>query len=235
MHSSACRAIEALEDLGAGFALASHDLEIRGAGELLGESQSGMIDEIGFSLYTEFLDQAIHSIRQQRGDTAELAPPAVNTEINLHVPALFPDDYLPDVHQRLVMYKRISEAHTREDLNDIRAEAIDRFGFLPESAATLFQLAELRFGTSPLGLSRVDLGPKGGRLVFSEGTAIDPARLIALIESSPGAYRMKGPHTLLLQADLDEPERRVAVLKEIVDTLNPHPNPLPEGEGAIEH
>ena len=214
------QAIEALEDLGAGFALASHDLEIRGAGELLGEAQSGMIDEIGFSLYTEFLNNAIHSIRHHRGEITNETSPSVNTEINLHVPALFPDDYLPDVHQRLMMYKRISVAQTGEDLNDIRAEAIDRFGSLPESATMLFRLASLRLRTNPLGMNRVDLGPKGGRIVFSTNTKIDPTRIIALIDSAPQTYHMKGPQTLVLKADLELPEQRIHTLNNIVEALS---------------
>ena len=213
------QAIAALEDLGAGFALASHDLEIRGAGELLGESQSGMIDEIGFSLYTEFLDSAIRSIKQQQGQPIHVDPRGVNTEINLHVPALFPESYLPDVHQRLVMYKRISSAQTQEDLNDIRAEAIDRFGSLPESATTLFRLAELRFMTSPLGINRVELGPKGGRIAFSASTKIDPARLVELIESAPHTFKMKDAQTLVVKETLDGAEERIAIVHHVADAL----------------
>ena len=214
------QAIEELEDLGAGFALASHDLEIRGAGELLGEAQSGMIDEIGFSLYTEFLNSAIHSIQHQKGDNnTSVDTSGINTEINLHEPALFPDDYLPDVHQRLVMYKRISGAQSPEDLNDIRAEAIDRFGLLPESATMLFRMAELRLNTSPLGMNRVDLGPNGGRIIFSSNTNLDPSKIIALIESAPQTYQMKGPQTLVLKANLETAEQRIHALNEIVETL----------------
>ncbi len=213
------QAIAALEDLGAGFALASHDLEIRGAGELLGESQSGMIDEIGFSMYTEFLDSAIRSIKRKQGELVHTKLPSSNTEINLHVPALFPEDYLPDVHQRLVMYKRISTARTLDDLNDIRAEAVDRFGSLPQSAATLFRLAELRLKTSPLGISRVDLGAKGGRIIFSADTNIDPVRLVALIESAPYAFKMKDAQTLVIKEAMENTEQRIQILHTVTDAL----------------
>ena len=215
------QAIESLEDLGAGFALASHDLEIRGAGELLGESQSGMIDEIGFSLYTEFLDSAIRNIQKQRGQSEMPEPRTLSAEINLHVPALFPADYLPDVHQRLVMYKRISAALDREALDDIRAEAIDRFGPLPEHAVMLFRLSELRFGLAPLGITRVDAGPRGGRIEFTPDAPIDPARLIALIESDTGAYQMRGPQTLIVKTDMEEPDKRTDMIKHIVLSLAP--------------
>ena len=215
------QAIEALEDLGAGFALASHDLEIRGAGELLGESQSGMIDEVGFTLYTEFLDNAIRSIAKQRGETDLLEEKKASVEINLHTPALFPEDYLPDVHLRLVMYKRISACRSGEELNDIRAEAIDRFGLLPPNAATLFRLAELRLAVGPLGITRVDIGPGGGRIEFSDGADIDPARLIELIQSRPDSYRMKGPNTLVIRADLEETAQRIEALKFIAENLAP--------------
>jgi transcription-repair coupling factor (superfamily II helicase) len=215
------QAIEALEDLGAGFALASHDLEIRGAGELLGESQSGMIDDVGFTLYTEFLDNAIRSIAKQRGesDVAEDKSPSV--EINLHTPALFPEDYLPDVHLRLVMYKRISACRNQEGLNDIRAEAIDRFGLLPPNAITLFRLAELRLALGPMGVTRVDLGPRGGRIEFLENADIDPVRLIELIQSRSDTYNMKGPNTLVIRAELEDAEKRIEALKFVIDTLTP--------------
>ena len=135
-------AIESLEDLGVGFALASHDLEIRGAGELLGESQSGLIDEVGFSLYTEYLNQAVTALHEQRGEpdsAAAVASP--HMEINLNLPALFPETYLPDVHLRLTLYKRLATVRDTAELDDIRAEVIDRFGPLPESGENLFKIA----------------------------------------------------------------------------------------------
>jgi transcription-repair coupling factor (superfamily II helicase) len=121
-----------------------------------------------------------------------------------------------------VMYKRISAAHNQEDLDDIRAEAIDRFGFLPESAKILFRLSELRFGLGPLGIARVDFGPKGGRIVFSPDADIDPARLISLIESTQGRYQMKGPYTLIVKAELEDSDERIDMLKNIVTALGPH-------------
>ena len=213
------QAVEALEDLGAGFALASHDLEIRGAGELLGESQSGLIDEIGFTLYTEFLDNAIRNIAQQRGDAKDFDQGNATIEINLHAPALFPENYLPDVHLRLVMYKRISACRNGEELNDIRAEAIDRFGSLPPNAVTLFRHAELRLELAPLGMTRADIGPRGGRIEFSTDARIDPARLISLIQSHADTYRMKGPNTLIIKSDLEGTEDRINALRSVARSL----------------
>ena len=137
------------------------------------------------------------------------------------MPALFPDDYLPDVHQRLVMYKRISAALNQQDLDDIRAEAIDRFGFLPASANMLFRLSGLRFGLGPLGISRIDFGSKGGRIVFAPDADIDPARLILLIQSAHGTYQMKGPYTLIVKAELEDSDKRIDMLKFIISALAP--------------
>jgi transcription-repair coupling factor (superfamily II helicase) len=214
------QAIESLEDLGAGFALASHDLEIRGAGELLGEAQSGMIDEIGFTMYTDFLNRAIASIKAQRegGATTETSRP--RAEIDLHVPALLPESYLPDVHQRLVMYKRITNAASTAELQEIQAETVDRFGLLPDATRTLFRLAEMRLAAAPLGIERIDLAHKGGRIFFAEGADIDPLIVIRLIELLPERYRMQGPQTLLLRQDMPDAESRLTVLRQLLSDLS---------------
>jgi len=211
------QAIESLEDLGAGFALASHDLEIRGAGELLGEAQSGMIDEIGFTMYTEFLNRAIAHLA--RGSVPDRKPPSGATEVDLHVPALFPQTYLPDVDLRLVMYKRISAARDREELDDLQAEVIDRFGPMPDPARNLFRIAELRSAIAPLSLRRVDIGVRGGRLEFSETQDMDPVRIVRLIESLPGQVRMQGGYTLVLKAELPELDDRIGIVRDIAAQL----------------
>jgi transcription-repair coupling factor (superfamily II helicase) len=144
-------AIDSLEDLGSGFTLATHDLEIRGAGELLGDTQSGQIQEIGFSLYTELLGRAVESLRA--GDEPDLeAPLHAGVDINLHIPALLPDDYVPDVHLRLILYKRISAAESPEQLRELQVELIDRFGLLPDGARNLMRIAAIKKSAARLGI-----------------------------------------------------------------------------------
>jgi transcription-repair coupling factor (superfamily II helicase) len=215
------QAIESLEDLGSGFALASHDLEIRGAGELLGESQSGAIDEVGFTMYAEFLNRSIETIKSVDTSPAiDLDPEKAAFEINLHVPALFPDTYLPDAHLRLTMYKRISSVVTSERLRELEIEAVDRFGLLPDPAKMLFKLTELRLQLAPLGIVRVDIGPKGGRITFGENPDIDPSRLIELLHSKPNKYRMADSTTLKLVDDFTDPESRFRALRDLLEILS---------------
>ena len=154
-------AIEALEDLGAGFTLATHDLEIRGAGELLGAEQSGQIQEIGFSLYMDLLDRAINALKSGRQPQLD-RPLDHGSEIELQLPALLPDDYLPDVHARLVLYKRIASASNPQELRELQVEMIDRFGLLPGPAKNLLAVTELKLRTTPLGIRKLEAGPAGG-------------------------------------------------------------------------
>jgi transcription-repair coupling factor (superfamily II helicase) len=211
-------AIESLEDLGAGFTLATHDLEIRGAGELLGEEQSGQIQEIGFSLYTELLERAVAALKA--GRQPELDRPLDHgTEIELNIPALLPEDYLPDVHSRLVLYKRIASASNSEELRELQVEMIDRFGLLPEAAKNLFAITELKLRAHPLGIRKIEAGPKGARLLFEEAPNVDPGKLIALIQSRPNTYRLDGGDKLRYTADLEAPEKRVERMHDLLDTL----------------
>ena len=160
-------ALASLEELGAGFTLATHDLEIRGAGELLGEEQSGQITEIGFALYTELLERAVKSIRS--GKLPDLDPSSHHgTEIELHIPALIPNDYLPDVHARLTLYKRIASARDEDALRELQVEMVDRFGVLPDPARQLFAVTELKLEATRLGLRKLELGDKGGRRTDGE-------------------------------------------------------------------
>ena len=212
-------AIASLEDLGVGFALASHDLEIRGAGELLGESQSGQINEVGFSLYSELLERAVATLKAGReglGDSALFTRP---TDIELHVPALLPEDYCPDPHQRLVFYKRITSAASEEELDDLVGELTDRFGTLPKAATRLFRLARLRRLARPLGIVRIDAGPKGARLQFTPNPALDPAELIALMQSAPRQYRLDGPNGLRIQAEWTDPDVRIDGIMALITRL----------------
>jgi transcription-repair coupling factor (superfamily II helicase) len=211
-------AIESLEDLGAGFTLATHDLEIRGAGELLGEEQSGQITEIGFSLYTELLERAVAALKA--GRQPELDRPLDHgTEIELNIPALLPADYLPDVHSRLVLYKRIASARDAEDLRELQVEMIDRFGLLPQPAKNLFAITELKLRAHPIGIRKIEAGPKGARLLFEEQPRLDPMKLIALIQSRPNSYKLDGGDKLRYTADLEIPEQRVAKMHQLLDTL----------------
>ncbi|MBF6651129.1 transcription-repair coupling factor [Methylobacter sp. BlB1] len=188
-------AVEASGDLGAGFMLSSHDLEIRGAGELLGDDQSGQIQEIGFTLYTELLERAVNALKS--GKQPELdAPMDMGPEVDLQAPALIPEDYLPDIHARLVLYKRIASAETQEDLRELQVEMIDRFGLLPEPVKTLFSVAELKQKAEKLGIRKVEASTAGGRLVFSAQPVINTEQLITLIQTEAQVYKFDGADKL---------------------------------------
>jgi transcription-repair coupling factor (superfamily II helicase) len=200
-------AIESLEDLGAGFVLATHDLEIRGAGELLGEGQSGQIQEIGFALYMELLERAVNALRA--GKSPELERPLHHgPEIDLHVPSLLPEAYLPDVHARLVLYKRISAVETEAELDDLQAETVDRFGLLPEPAKHLYRIARLRIAAARLEIERLDVSPAGGSVTFAATTPIDPGALVLLVQRSGRSMRFDGPSKLRFTGPHDGPELR---------------------------
>jgi transcription-repair coupling factor (superfamily II helicase) len=213
-------AIESLEDLGAGFTLAAHDLEIRGAGELLGEAQSGEIDEVGFTLYSELLARAVRSL-ESGVDLDQIEPVHSGTEINVHAPALLPDDYLPDVHMRLILYKRIAGAVTEQALIELREEIIDRFGLLPEPTKLLFAITSLKIQATPFGIRKIDVGPKGARIEFHRQPNVDPASIIRLLQSAPGVYRLDGPERLRIKQEMPTVEARVLALRQLLDSLSP--------------
>ncbi|MFZ0788389.1 MAG: transcription-repair coupling factor, partial [Chromatiaceae bacterium] len=211
-------AIESMEDLGAGFTLATHDLEIRGAGELLGDEQSGQIQEIGFSLYMDLLERAVQALKA--GRTPELDRPLDHgAEIDLGVPALLPSDYLPDVHTRLVMYKRIASARDRDELREIQVEMIDRFGLLPDPAKNLLEITELKLRVQPYGIKKIEAGPSGGRILFGAAPNIDPTRLIQLIQSRPKEYKLDGGDKLRFFRDMAEPTQRLGQVESVVHAL----------------
>ena len=165
-------AIESLEDLGVGFTLATHDLEIRGAGELLGAEQSGQIQEVGFALYNDLLSRAVAALKA--GEIPELDQPLDRSiKIDLGVPALLPEDYVSDIHTRLVLYKRIASAKTTDNLDDLKIELIDRFGLLPEFAKNLFQVTQLKLIASNYGVTRIEGGLGSVRLRFAKKPNID--------------------------------------------------------------
>jgi transcription-repair coupling factor (superfamily II helicase) len=211
-------AIESLDDLGSGFVLATHDLEIRGAGELLGEEQSGQIHEIGFALYMDLLGRAVAALRAGRQPELE-RPLHHGPEIELHVPALLPEAFLPDVHARLVMYKRISGVGSEAELTDLQAEIVDRFGSLPEPAKNLLRIARLRIAAAALGIERLDVGPSSGLLVFGSDSPVEPAALIGLVQSSGRTLRFDGSSRLRLTGDFEEPEQRFAAAQSLLVRL----------------
>ena len=212
-------AISSLSELGAGFALASHDLEIRGAGQLLGEKQSGAIDEIGFSLYSDYLHRAIRELSTgDRAQGAFVEPCAV--DINLNVTALLPEDYLPDVHERLVFYKRLANTTHQEEIKELQLEAIDRFGLLPEAARTLFQVTKIKLAAGLIGIQKLHLGRHGGEIRLSEQTPADPAFLLQMIHDAPEDYRIRPDNVIHLTAPLEMPELRLDRAEAIVAALS---------------
>ncbi len=224
-------AIASLEDLGAGFALASHDLEIRGAGELLGEAQSGQIDEVGFTLYSELLSRAVASLKA--GGSVDLeTPPESGAEINLHVPALLPEDYIPDVHMRLILYKRIAGTTARQELTELQVELIDRFGLLPDAARVLFKVMELKMRANAIGIRKIEAGPKGARIEFAAKPNVDPGALIGLLQSAPRTYRLDGPTRLRIIGDLPQAQDRIQALQGLFDALEPAPEAAGEATRA---
>jgi transcription-repair coupling factor (superfamily II helicase) len=201
-------ALASLEELGAGFTLATHDLEIRGAGELLGDEQSGQIQEIGFGLYTELLDRAVRALKSGKIPDFDLSSEH-ETEVELHLPALIPDDYLPDVHARLTLYKRIASARSEDELRDLQVEMIDRFGLLPDPTKQLFAVASLKLMATPLGIRKLDFGANGGRIVFRENPEIDPMTIIKLIQRLPRVYKLDGQDKLKITLDLPGATERI--------------------------
>ncbi|HEY9051919.1 MAG TPA: transcription-repair coupling factor [Gammaproteobacteria bacterium] len=211
-------AIESLEDLGVGFTLATHDLEIRGAGELLGEDQSGQIHEIGFSLYTELLDRAVKALKE--GKIPDLDKPLhQGTEIDLGLPALLPDDYIHDIHTRLIIYKRIANAKDTNELDDLRVELIDRFGLLPQQAKNLFDLTLLKLKTQSIGVQKIDASAKGARIVFNDNANINPTELIKLIQSRSDIYKFNGKNILTITTSMNDCENRISVISNTLHQL----------------
>nr|WP_207619122.1 transcription-repair coupling factor [Stutzerimonas degradans] len=223
MTDDAQKRLEAIanaQDLGAGFVLATHDLEIRGAGELLGEGQSGQIQAVGFTLYMEMLERAVKAIR--KGEQPNLEQPlGGGPEINLRLPALIPDDYLPDVHARLILYKRIANAADEDGLKELQVEMIDRFGLLPEPTKNLVRLTLLKLQAEKLGIVKIDAGPQGGRIEFSADTSVDPLVLIKLIQSQPNRYKFEGATMFKFQVPMERPEERFNTLEALLERLAP--------------
>ena len=212
-------AIESLGDLGVGFNLATHDLEIRGAGEILGDEQSGQIQEVGYALYSRLLERAVAALRA--GKTPLLDRPLdTGAEIDVREPALIPEDYLPDVHTRLIMYKRIASARSEDTLEELMVEMIDRFGRIPAATRLLFDLTRLKLQATPLGVRKIEAGVSGGRIVFHPEPDVDPGSVIRLVQSEPGRFRLEGAERLRFAGDFPDAASRVEAVRRLLESLD---------------
>jgi transcription-repair coupling factor (superfamily II helicase) len=211
-------AIESMEELGAGFVLATHDLEIRGAGELLGEAQSGQMTEVGLSLYLDMLEHAVEALKSGREPALD-APLAAATEVDLRLPAFLPEAYVADVHVRLSLYKRIAAADSDEQLDELAAELHDRFGPPPATAQNLVRVAKLKLTARRLGVRRLDLGPQGGSVLFEERNRIEPATVVRMIRQGTREYRLEGPLKLRVARALPAESARLDYARELLGRL----------------
>ncbi len=212
-------AIESLEDLGAGFTLSTHDLEIRGAGELLGSEQSGQIHEIGFSLYSELLERTVQALKAGKQPNLD-RPLDHGAEVDLQIPALLPEDYLPDVHTRLVFYKRIASAESNEELDELQVEMIDRFGLLPVPAHALLGITALKLKANPMGIRKIEAGSASGRILFEGKPDIDPAHILRLIQTRPAEYKLDGVDRIRFFREMPEGNERVGRVSVILDEIS---------------
>jgi transcription-repair coupling factor (superfamily II helicase) len=214
-------AITAAGDLGAGYLLATNDLEIRGAGELLGEEQSGQIQSVGYALYMEMLERAVKAL--QRGEIPDADSDIdQQTEVNLRLPALIPDDYLPDINTRLVLYKRIAGASSDDELRDLQVEMIDRFGLLPPATRNLFKITQTKLLAASLGIQKIDAGDRGGHMDFADKTSINPLALVKLVQADPGQYRLVRGNRLRFDLELMDFEERFAFVSDLLQHLSEH-------------
>lgn len=212
-------AIANLEMLGAGFALATHDLEIRGAGELLGDDQSGQISSIGFTLYMDMLEQAVEALKEGREPSLDVAL-SNQTEIDLRIPALFPEDYIGDVNTRLSLYKKLAGCKDERSINELQIELIDRFGLLPEPAKNLLTIAQLKLVAKVIGISKVEAFATGGVIEFAPSTSIDPGFIIRLIQSQPRIYKLDGPQKLKFNVPTQSGADRLKLVSDILSQFS---------------
>ena len=210
-------AIAAADELGAGFTLAMQDLEIRGAGEILGEGQSGEMIQVGFTLYTEMLKQAVRDLKKGRQPDLD-APLGITTEIKLHSPALFPEDYCPDIHERLVLYKRLAVCETVQQINAIHEELVDRFGLPEQPVKTLIESHHLRLAAKELGIDAIDATSEAVTVTFGKHHQIDPTEIILLIQTDK-KYRLAGADKLKFTAQMEDVEMRIKTVKSVLKTL----------------
>lgn len=221
MTNDAIKRLEALgslEELGSGFTLATHDLEIRGAGELLGEEQSGDIEAIGFGLYMEILDKAVKSLKSGQKATLDM-PLRKGTEIDLQIPALIPEDYLPDVHSRLILYKRIANANNESALNELQVEMIDRFGLLPQATKNLFRITLLKLKAEPIGIKKIEASNQGGKILFEPKPNVNPDKIIKMVQLKPRHFKLTGSDQIRFMFEMESVEDRFKVINDILDQL----------------
>ncbi|MFV1983906.1 MAG: transcription-repair coupling factor [Thiohalomonadales bacterium] len=211
-------AIESIETLGTGFTLATHDLEIRGAGELLGDEQSGQMQEIGYTLYTELLERAVKALKDGVHPDVDLENQQI-AEIDIQSPTLIPDDYLPDIHERLILYKRIASAKDNLDLKELQVEMIDRFGLLPDPCKRLFQVTKLKITASMIGIIKIELGAEGGRIIFNSKPNLDPMLIINLIQTQSSVYKLDGKDKLKISKEFEDPEQRIQFLNNLFSSF----------------
>ncbi|MCP3688115.1 MAG: transcription-repair coupling factor [Gammaproteobacteria bacterium] len=212
------QAIESLEDLGVGFTLATHDLEIRGAGELLGDEQSGQITEIGFTLYSELLDRAVKSLKSNLPMDLDM-PLMRPSEVDFHIPALIPETFIPDIHHRLIEYKRIASAADKDELRELKVDLVDRFGLLPQALTNLFRITLIKLQTVALGIEKIDIGQESGKIVFNVKPNIEPMKIIQLIQSQADRYSFDGKQTLRISCQSDELEARFNQIESLLQEL----------------
>ena len=212
-------AIESLDELGMGYLLANHDLEIRGAGAILGDEQSGEIEEMGFFLFNDILSRTVNVLKREREPENLAASQPGRVDIDLHIPALLPEHYLPDVHTRLILYKRISTVEDYASLNRLREEIVDRYGFFSDEVHNLFHISKIKLAMKKIGAKKIDLGAKGGRLEFYPETPVSPDKILNLLESCVD-YKMRDPQTLLISKLLPEGNDRLKELEFISDALD---------------
>jgi transcription-repair coupling factor (superfamily II helicase) len=219
----ALKRLEAIRDtnqLGSGFTIATHDLEIRGAGELLGKGQSGHIHSIGFTLYAELLERAIEAIRKGKLPDSIMVLDE-DVEIKLNIPALIPEEYLPDVHTRLIMYKRVANAVSDAELHELQVEMIDRFGLLSDHLKNLFQVTSLKLYARSIGISRLETGPEGGRIEFSPNTSVEPLAIVELVQDQPNIYHLQGSSTLKFKHKMETAAQRIQQATDLLYLLAP--------------
>lgn len=221
MTSDAKKRLEAIasfEELGAGFSLATQDMEIRGAGELLGEAQSGQMQTIGLSLYLDMLERAVKALKQ--GDEPNFDKQnEASAEINLAIPALIPDTFIHDVQVRLTLYKRIAFATHADELDEFQVEMIDRFGLLPEATKNLFNVTHIKLRANKMGVIKIDATSKGGSIVFNDKPNIDPMRIITMVQNRPGQYKLAGANKLIFTFSSETDDERITLIHTILDTL----------------
>ena len=211
-------AIASLEELGAGFMLANHDLEIRGAGDLLGENQSGKISEIGFNLYHDLLKRTIHAIKNNTQlDIKEALTEEV--EINPGIACIIPDTYLPDVHERLILYKRIASANNEEELKDLKIEMIDRFGALPDSTSNLFESSSLKNYSNHIGVLKINIYDDKAEITLNEKNSIDASKIINLIQTQPTQYQLKNQNTIVINESMEPDMSRISKISKLLSTI----------------